>query len=296
MDPLSLLSGVGSVLGGIGGLFGSKKKKDPTPRQNLLSQARGAREAADKYGFNPLTMLQYGQPGGAMGGGGGSAPPLASIQAITDGLRDINDITSGAAERRRKAEELELDLAQIRLDQARSGVVAVGPGANSVGTGPSPLGRRAVQVPNGGAVHAAPRPSLATASAAVSGGSLAARPAQHPRTRNNEMIPVTWTDGKPSAIPRGVADRLDLKPFDSIVAGDLEELRGEWVGGVENSVRAPDVVRYQANGTPLGVTVEPHVLEVEGDNTSDVYNKIFGPDHPATKKAKSKKPKKEETR
>lgn len=140
-----LLSGAVGVATGLKGLFG-KKKKDPTPTDNILSQAKGAREAADKYGFNPLTMLQYGQPGGAMGGGG-SAPPLASIQAITDGLRGIDDITSGDAERRRKAEELQNDLLRVQLDQARSGVVAVGPGADSVGNGPSPLGRRAAVLP-----------------------------------------------------------------------------------------------------------------------------------------------------
>lgn len=290
-----LISGAIGAATGLKGLF-AKKKKDPTPESNLLSQAAGAREAAEKYGFNPLTMLQYGQPGGAMGGGGGSAPPLASIQAITDGLRDINDVTSGDAARRRKAEELELDLAKIRLDQARAGVVAVGPGADSVGTGSAPLGRRAVQVPNGGAVHATPRPSLATASAFSSDGGLSSPPAQHPRNRGNEMIPVTWTDGKASYIPRGVANRLGIKPFDSIVAGDLEQMRGEWVGGVENSVRSPDVVRYQATGTPLGIVPEPHVLQVDGKKTSDLYDKIFGPDHPATKKSKSNKPKKEEAR
>lgn len=278
-----------SVASGLKGLFG-KKKKDPTPRSNILSQAQGAREAADKYGFNPLTMLQYGQPGGAMGGGG-SAPPLASIEAITNGLRGLDDITSGDAARRRKAEELQNDLLRVQLDQARSGVVAVGPGADSVGTGPSPLGRRAVQVPNGGAVHATPRPSLATASTAASGGGLASRPAEHPRTRNNEMIPVTWTDGTATSIPRGVANRLDLKPFDSIVAGDLEELRGEWVGGMENTVRAPDVVRYQANGTPLGTQRVEHVMPVDGKATADVYERVFGPDHPATKKAKEKQKK-----
>ena len=51
--------GAAKVIGGLFGL-GKKKKKDPTPRDNLLSQAQGARDAADKYGFNPLTMLQYG--------------------------------------------------------------------------------------------------------------------------------------------------------------------------------------------------------------------------------------------
>lgn len=118
------LAGVASAAQAIGGLFGlfKKKKKAPTPAQNILSQAQGAREAAEKYGFNPLTMLQYGQPGGALASGGG-APPLASLDILTEGLKGLDDIVSGDAARRRAADQLELDLARLRLDQARSGVV-----------------------------------------------------------------------------------------------------------------------------------------------------------------------------
>lgn len=140
-----LLSGIGSVLGGLGGIFG-KKKKDPTPAQNLLSQAQGARQAADQYGFNPLTMLQYGQPGGAMGGGGGSPSPLASIQMLTDGLAGLDDIVSGDAARRRAADQLNLDLAQLKLDQTRSGVLVTQTPYAVNQFGPSPLGVRPVTV------------------------------------------------------------------------------------------------------------------------------------------------------
>ncbi|SEH91196.1 hypothetical protein [Paracoccus alkenifer] len=120
---MSIFSLAGSLLGigkGVKDLFG-KKKKDPTPRDNLLSQAQGATEAEKQYGINRLTMLQYGQPGGAYGvAGGGDAPPLASIDLITGGLKDINDITSGDAARRRAADQLELDLAKVKIDQAKS--------------------------------------------------------------------------------------------------------------------------------------------------------------------------------
>lgn len=155
---LSALAGVGSILGGLGSLFG-KKKKQPTPAQNILSQAQGARQAADQYGFNPLTLLQYGQPGGATPIGGGGTPPLASIGAITEGLKDIGDVVSGDAARRRAADQLELDLAQLKLEQAQSGVIAAAPGAAApgaagVGSGPSPLGRSAAVRPTqGGATH-----------------------------------------------------------------------------------------------------------------------------------------------
>ncbi|MBL4917252.1 hypothetical protein [Szabonella alba] len=141
-----LLSGIGSIIGGIGGLFG--RKKPPSPRDNIMSQAQGARDAAEKYGFNPLTLLQYGQPGGSMASG--SAPPLASIELITGGLRDVADVTSGDAERRRVNDRLQNDLAQLKLDQLRSGVVAVGPSAvSTVGNGPPPVGQRAASAVNG---------------------------------------------------------------------------------------------------------------------------------------------------
>lgn len=127
------------ILGGLKGLFG-KKDKPKSPSWNILSQAEGAREAAEKYGFNPLTMLQYGQPGGALGGGGGE-PPLASIDLLTGGLDDLGSILSGDRERQRAADQLALDLAKLKLEQARSGVVAVAPSAASgVGDGQPVLG------------------------------------------------------------------------------------------------------------------------------------------------------------
>lgn len=133
MDPTLVLGGMKLL----GGLFGNKKA-DPTPADNLMSQAQGARDAAAKYGFNPLTMLQYGQTGGAMGGGG--APPLASTELLMGGLADIGDVLSGEKAQRVAANKLQTDLAQIKLDQLRASA------ATKVGAGASPLGRRAAQV------------------------------------------------------------------------------------------------------------------------------------------------------
>lgn len=153
MSFLGALSGVGSILGGLGGLFGKKNKN--TPALNILSAAKGAREASEKYGFNPLTLLQYGS-GGFGGSSDGGAPPLASVQMLTDGLQGLDDVVSGDAARRRAADQLNLDLAQLKLDQARSGVLAVTPhyARDGVGLGPSPLGGRSVEVypSNGGSL------------------------------------------------------------------------------------------------------------------------------------------------
>lgn len=147
--PFGFISGAIGVASGLKGLFG-KKKKDPTPKDNIISQARGVRQAAEESGFNPLTMLQYGQPGGAMGSGGGHAP-LASIDLITGGLKDISDAMSGDKERQQKREELEQDLLRVQIDQLRSGVLAAPPAAAGIGAGPSPIGRRpAVQAQSAG--------------------------------------------------------------------------------------------------------------------------------------------------
>ena len=69
------LAGIGSLIGGVAGLF-SKKKGAPSARENTVKLAQGARQAAERYGFNPLTMLGAGSSMGG-GGGGGDAPPLA---------------------------------------------------------------------------------------------------------------------------------------------------------------------------------------------------------------------------
>lgn len=163
---MGFLAGLGaavSAVSGIKGLF-SKEKKGPTPQQNLMSQAAGARAAAEKHGFNPLTMLQYGQTGASTGGGGG-VPPLASVEAITDGLTGLDDILSGDKARRAAADQLEIDLARLKLDQLRSGVVhAPVARVDTVGTAPSVLGRRAaVYAPSAGATFS--RPVFSSASA-----------------------------------------------------------------------------------------------------------------------------------
>lgn len=150
----------GAILGAIapavlGGLFQNKANRDarknaPTPEKNLLSQAQGAREAAAKYGFNPLTMMQYGQTGGASSGGAPVAP-LASVEMLTSALKDVSDVTSGDAARRRAADELEIDLARLKVEQARSGVIVhpqnvtdtVGPGLSPIGRATSTVGVRA---------------------------------------------------------------------------------------------------------------------------------------------------------
>lgn len=270
MGLFAFLPAIGSILGGVSGILGSRKSRSSGGSekidiaQNMLDQARGARLAAKEHKFNPLSMLQYGQPaGGGVGLANSPTPPLASIDMLANGLRDINDIRSGDAARRRQADILELDMAKLKYEQARSGVVMTRPApvaAAGVGPGPSPLGQRpAVRPSVGGTVHASSR--LGMASGPASGAlTQSAHPVPSPTTRGREMIPVIYPDGKVTQIPRGSADRLGIKPGGTLVAGDIEELKGEFVGNVETTARSPDIAAYQHGGS----VVEP-ATELEFD-------------------------------
>lgn len=146
---MSVLSGIGSVLGGLGGLFGSKKQPKVDIADNIRDQAWGARQAADKFGFNPLTMLgASGAVAGVAQGSAGSPPPLASIAAITGGLEDIQQARSGEEDQEAALVEAQTDLLRIQAEKLRAGVAAPAMqapiAANSVGNGPATFGRQAV--------------------------------------------------------------------------------------------------------------------------------------------------------
>ena len=114
---MSILGGIASVAGAFGSLFG-KKDEAPTPAQNILSQAQGAREAAEKYGFNPLTLL--GASSGISGLNDGPAP-LASTQLILDGLQSIEDERTGKKAQERQKDQLELDPYTLLVTRAPRG-------------------------------------------------------------------------------------------------------------------------------------------------------------------------------
>ena len=206
---MGILAGIGSLIGGVSGLF-SKSKGAPSARENTVKLAQGARQAAERYGFNPLTMLGAGA--GMGGGGGGGAPPLASIQMLTEGLQGIDDVVSGDAARRRQADQLQLDLAKVQLEQARSGVIASGPtAADAVGGSLSPLGApRGTYAQN--TVRAVPARYSAASSVAKSKGKFSQGENPVAPGRKDDVAPLTnspgvfeiendWTGGKPITLP-----------------------------------------------------------------------------------------------
>lgn len=143
---MGLFSGIGSVLGGaagflIGGPGGAKlgagiggalgggidgERAKSAQKAAKKGQFVQLRKAAERGGFNPLTAL------GAVGTGGfasASVAPLASQQAIIDGLRSASDVLTGDDAVRRETRKAELELARIELDRAKAGLS--GPQARS---------------------------------------------------------------------------------------------------------------------------------------------------------------------
>lgn len=110
-------SGPGIIGGGLkllGGLFG--KKKSMTPSQSIVSTAHGARKAAEKYGFNALTLLQSSNATAGAGMDMGT-PPLASLAVLGD---IVEDQFGDEAKTRREHNELQNELLRLEVDRARS--------------------------------------------------------------------------------------------------------------------------------------------------------------------------------
>lgn len=106
---------IGAVLGLAGSILG--KPKTTSAGQNLTSTLAAAAEA-EKYGFNPLEALRSGAAGIGPSVSGGIPGLASSLAAVGDAIDPAVKRAQRQDEERRK---LDLDLARIKLDQARSG-------------------------------------------------------------------------------------------------------------------------------------------------------------------------------
>ncbi|WP_334193566.1 hypothetical protein [Pararhodobacter sp.] len=89
-DPISALISAGGRL--LGGLFNRTPSAFKQSRQGILGQAAGAREAAELYGFNPLTLLGVSSPLGA-GSGPGMGNAIGEAMALlADGFSRRSDV------------------------------------------------------------------------------------------------------------------------------------------------------------------------------------------------------------
>lgn len=119
MDPTIVAGGLKLV----GGLFG-RKKKGMTPQQSIMSTAAGARSAAEKYGFNALTLLQNSNATAGAGMDMGT-PPLASLAVLGDIVEDTWGQTGQDKATAREHNKLQNDLLRLEVDRARGAVRAV---------------------------------------------------------------------------------------------------------------------------------------------------------------------------
>lgn len=222
---MGLLAGIGSVLSGIGAVGGLFGKKAPNAADNIDLQALGARRAAEKYGFNPLTLLQYGQPGGSLATAGGP-PPLASLEFLGEIVSDFDPEVKADKERQRQADQLNLDLARLKLEQARSGVVIAPQSAvQSVGQGPSPLGRRAVTVLSRSVMPGAARETVGGNDT----GNVPRVSSLHPDGALPLEVPYTMPDGSQTMGPN--PDGADLEQFaytGAMKAKSMSERYAHW--------------------------------------------------------------------
>lgn len=116
-----------SLVSGVLGIFGAKKKREQA-RSDQKKQFERLREAAERGGFNPLTALQA--TGGAGFGAGSlpsSAPPLASLEFIRDGLQGVSDELTGVAAEKRATDRFNRELAELQLERAKKGTESLDP-------------------------------------------------------------------------------------------------------------------------------------------------------------------------
>lgn len=106
---------LGSILGVAGSILG--KPKTTTSGQNLLSTLQAA-QRAEKYGFNPLEALRSGAAGIGPSVSGGIPGLASSLASVGDA---VDPATRAAEKQESERRKLDLDLARIKLDQARSG-------------------------------------------------------------------------------------------------------------------------------------------------------------------------------
>ncbi|XZQ27845.1 hypothetical protein ACTTAL_09700 [Rhodobacter capsulatus] len=136
---MGLLAGIGSVLSGIGAVGGLFGKKAPTPLITSIFR-RSALAGRLKIRFQPVDSASVWSTGWLLGDGGrSSAFGVARIPGEI--VSDFDPEVKADKERQRQADQLNLDLARLKLEQARSGVVIAPQSAvQSVGQGPRLLG------------------------------------------------------------------------------------------------------------------------------------------------------------
>lgn len=230
-----------SLISGVLGIFGAKKKRKQS-MSDAKKQFSRLREAAERGGFNPLTALQ------ATGTGGfanlpSSAPPLASLDFIRDGLTGISDELTGEAAERRATDRFNRELAELQLEKARGATPAVG------GTAPRLVG------PANKVTVGSPAPRVGAPLSPVrrnSDGQIRP-PAGRPTLWSKGSTPMIRGDGSYMVVPTITAEFLKAEPYSLWPMENNEAIYGEETGQVVGLPRVPGVVEQHEGGF-LGVS------------------------------------------
>jgi len=232
VDPLTTIQAGLGIAKGLSGLFGKKKEK----RVTLMQHAGEARQAAEQYGFNPLTMLGVTNTG-YNPGSTGSLGALGDMQSAVGLLSAQNESTDDAEENQTKQAERDVKRVekQQRKADSEAGVVddySTDGGTRFVGLRPGMYG--ADQADASGSVR-----RLGKTGIQVNGPLITAqRPRMDPKRAGGDFAfeKKSNLSGGPIYIPKDYV----MYPDNTIyTAGESEEGQGSGVGetyGVTSAV------------------------------------------------------------
>lgn len=118
---------IGAAGGLLGGIFGRKKEKsaDQNSYDAIMGQARGSREASEKYGFNPLTLLGASSAVGPSESSNYMGNAIAnSAMLLADGLAKREEKFGQLAAMQKQNEELKLQVRELTLRPKFGGIYA----------------------------------------------------------------------------------------------------------------------------------------------------------------------------
>lgn len=201
-----------------GKLFGGKPKAQGVDYVKL-------RDDATKAGFNPLTALMAG------GGAGYQRqfdPSLSSGAFIADAVeRGLDTAFNQPSGEDRELEALRKRAERVELERTINGMKVPG----SFGYSLTKVAPFRPDAENLGVPSGAPLSKI--------------RPPVSPRERAPERIPMFDQFGSPIQVMKSTADRLGLKAWDSLAAGEAAELFGE-IAEAENAAGIDNLNEYQA--------------------------------------------------
>lgn len=239
--------GAGASL--LGGIFGKPKKQsaEKNSYDGIMGQARGARDASDRYGFNPLTLL----------GASSAIGPSTSANYMGNAIADAGMIVAdGLAKRSEQlgqitklTEENELLRKEIQNQTLRPKVAGV-------------YAQRQMTPSLGGALGRGGRNGSSEDDSLDYAGDMGVqphsathrldtRPPIHPFDRPILQVPVRDVGGGPITLPKPVVDRIDdLEPWGQMIAEDYEDLYGDETGQVVMLPKLGDILGYHHTGKP----------------------------------------------